>query len=120
MAILPQMDMETLHIGKSNRGKLHMNTGTLISQTKTGLRNTLPVKKIAAKRSDQYLMRMPPGLRKKIQLRADINGRSLNTEIICAIYEHMERFNRLDDLEDRIQKIENVLTVDEILRRKKC
>lgn len=40
---------------------------------------------IANKDADQYLLRLPDGLREQIRERADANGRSMNTEIIAAL-----------------------------------
>ena len=42
-------------------------------------------KKIAGKDADQYMLRLPDGLRDRVAKRATENGRSMNTEIIEAI-----------------------------------
>jgi hypothetical protein len=52
-------------------------------------------KKIAAKDADQYMLRLPPGLRDKVAARAAENGRSMNTEIIDAIEKHLKDADRI-------------------------
>ena len=47
------------------------------------------MKKIASKNADQYMFRLPPGLRDQVARRAAENGRSMNTEIIDAIENHL-------------------------------
>jgi plasmid stability protein len=61
---------------------------------------------IARKGDDQYMVRLPDGLRSRIKRRAAVNGRSLNSEIVDAIERHLERGDRLDELERRIAKLE--------------
>jgi predicted HicB family RNase H-like nuclease len=53
---------------------------------------------IATKKADQFLLRFPPGLRARLAGRAASSGRSLNTEIIVAIEQHLEGASRLDVL----------------------
>jgi len=45
---------------------------------------------IASRGDDQYMLHLPAGLRERIRLRAQVSGRSLNTEIIVAIERHLE------------------------------
>jgi predicted DNA-binding protein len=61
---------------------------------------------IASKGGDQYMLRLPDGLRERLKRRAAVSGRSLNTEIVDAIERHLERGDRLDELERRIAKLE--------------
>jgi plasmid stability protein len=61
---------------------------------------------IARKGDDPYMVRLPDGLRERIKRRAAVNGRSLNSEIVDAIERHLERGDRLDELERRIVKLE--------------
>ena len=61
---------------------------------------------IASKGDDQYMLRLPDGLRERIKHRAAVNGRSLNTEIVDAIERHLERGDRLDEFERRLAKLE--------------
>ena len=57
-----------------------------------------PIKKIAAKDADQYMLRLPPGLRDRVASRAADNGRSMNTEIVEAIEKHLTRAARVTQL----------------------
>jgi predicted DNA-binding protein len=61
---------------------------------------------IARKGDDQYMLRLPDGLRGRIKQHAAVNGRSLNSEIVDAIERHLERGDRLEELERRIAKLE--------------
>jgi hypothetical protein len=54
--------------------------------------------KIAAKGADQYMLRLPPGLRDRVAKRAGENGRSINTEIIDAIEKHLVGADRIAQL----------------------
>jgi len=62
------------------------------------------VKKIAAKDADQYMLRLPPGLRDQVARRAAENGRSMNTEIIDAIEKHLKGADRLTQLWEAFEK----------------
>ena len=62
------------------------------------------VKKIAAKDADQYMLRLPPGLRNQVARRAAENGRSMNTEIIDAIEKHLRDADRITKLWDLFEK----------------
>jgi hypothetical protein len=61
-------------------------------------------KKIAAKDADQYMLRLPPGLRDRVARRAAENGRSMNTEIVEAIEEHLTRADRVTQLWELFRK----------------
>jgi plasmid stability protein len=56
------------------------------------------MKKIAAKDADQYMLRLPPGLRDRVARRAAKNGRSMNTEIVEAIEQHLTGADRVTQL----------------------
>jgi plasmid stability protein len=56
------------------------------------------IKKIAAKDADQYMLRLPPGLRNRLARRAAENGRSMNTEIVAAIEQHLTSADRVTQL----------------------
>jgi hypothetical protein len=56
------------------------------------------VKKIAAKDADQYMLRLPPGLRDRVARRAEENGRSMNTEIVAAIEQYLTSADRVTQL----------------------
>jgi predicted DNA-binding protein len=61
-------------------------------------------KKIAAKDADQYMLRLPPGLRDRVARRAAENGRSMNTEIIDAIENHLKGADRITQLWEIFEK----------------
>jgi hypothetical protein len=63
-----------------------------------------PTKKIAAADADQYMLRLPPGLRDRVARRAGENGRSMNTEIIDAIEKHLKGADRITQLWDILEK----------------
>jgi len=62
------------------------------------------LKKIAAKDADQYMLRLPPGLRDRIASRAAQNGRSMNTEIVEAIEKYLEGSDRMTRVWEFIEK----------------
>ena len=64
---------------------------------------------IASKGGDQYMLRLPDGLRERAKRRAADNGRSLNTEIVAALERHLESGDRLAELERRVAKLEQRL-----------
>jgi predicted DNA-binding protein len=61
-------------------------------------------KKIAAKDADHYQIRLPPGLRDRVAQRAADNGRSMNTEIIEAIEQHLTGADRVSQLSEIFTK----------------
>jgi predicted DNA-binding protein len=74
-----------------------------------------PAKKIAGKDADQYMLRLPPGLRDRVAHRAAESGRSMNTEIVEAIEKHLEGADRMTRLWEFIEKHrENVEALDHI------
>jgi Arc-like DNA binding domain len=60
--------------------------------------------KIAGKDAEQYMLRLPAGLRDKVARRAAENGRSMNTEIIDAIEKHLEGTDRISQLWEMFEK----------------
>jgi predicted DNA-binding protein len=58
--------------------------------------------KIAAKRhsreGDQYMIRMPPGLRERVAAQAAANGRSISAEIVDAIEQYLQRSDRITQI----------------------
>lgn len=62
------------------------------------------IEKKAGRGSDQYMIRLPDGMRDAIAKRADGNDRSMNAEIISAIRKHLDGANRFDELEAFIEK----------------
>jgi len=61
-------------------------------------------KKIAGKDADQYMLRLPDGLRDRVAKRATENGRSMNTEIIEAIEKHLRDADRVTQLWDLFEQ----------------
>lgn len=73
-------------------------------------------------RADQYLIRLPDGMRSRLSQLADANGRSMNAEIVSALEQHLAGSDRssaieatihnhqrtLRELESRIQTLESV------------
>lgn len=62
------------------------------------------------KNAEQYLLKMPPGTRKKLNRAADESGRSVNTEIVCAIEDHLTKPTRLERIEQRLSVLEEEMT----------
>jgi hypothetical protein len=60
-----------------------------------------------SRNGDQYLMRLPPGMRADLNKRADQSGRSVNTEIVMAIINHLKTPTRLDMIERRLDALES-------------
>jgi predicted DNA-binding protein len=60
--------------------------------------------KIAGKDAEQYMLRLPAGLRDRVARRATENGRSMNTEIIDAIEKHLEGTDRISQLWEMFQE----------------
>lgn len=67
-------------------------------------------RKIAAKGAEQYMLRLPFGLRAGLARRAAENGRSMNTEIVDAVQKHLAS----GSLESRVTALE--AQVVELLR----
>jgi len=73
------------------------------------------VNKIATKGAEQYMLRLPPGLRDSVARRAAENGRSMNTEIIEAIEKHLRDADRVTQLWEVFGKHrENIEALDSI------
>jgi len=64
-----------------------------------------PVGKMAAKRADQYMLRFPDGMRENLAKLATANGRSMNTEIIAALEKHLERDDKITELNYEIEQL---------------
>ena len=58
------------------------------------LRMAKKVAKAQAREGDQYMMRMPPGLRERVAQRAAANGRSMSAEIVDMIEQSLQRADR--------------------------
>lgn len=64
------------------------------------------VKKSGQRSGDQYMLRMPPGLRERVAKRAAENGRSMSSEIIDAIEKHLEEADRFNEVRTFLEKYE--------------
>ena len=47
-----------------------------------------------ARGSDQFMLRLPDGMRDRVKAAADESGRSMNAEIIVAIARHLHYFEK--------------------------
>ena len=61
--------------------------------------------KQARRGADQYMVRFPEGLRDRLAKIAAANGRSMNTEIVAALQNHLERGDRLAEIENQIAEM---------------
>ena len=61
---------------------------------------------MVARDSDQYMLRLPDGLRDRLKAMADANGRSLNSEIVALIERGLGDGDRLAQLERRVTMLE--------------
>ncbi|MEY9121312.1 Arc family DNA-binding protein [Bradyrhizobium yuanmingense] len=66
-------------------------------------------------RTDQYLIRLPDGMRLKLSKLAEANGRSMNAEIVSALEQHLTGSDRLSAIESSIQNHDR--TVQELAAR---
>ena len=64
---------------------------------------------IASRRDKQYMLRMPAQMHARVAKLAQSNGHSINTEIVGAIMQTLERGTRLDQLERRIEHLEKLI-----------
>jgi uncharacterized coiled-coil protein SlyX len=64
-----------------------------------------PVGKMVGKRADQYMLRFPDGMRENLAKLATANGRSMNTEIIAALEKHLERDDKISELDQEIEQL---------------
>jgi predicted HicB family RNase H-like nuclease len=74
-------------------------------------------KKIAAKDADQYMLRLPTGLRDRVARRAAENGRSMNTEIIDAIEKHLLDADRVTQLWEAFESHRENIEALDLIRR---
>jgi hypothetical protein len=69
--------------------------------------------------SDQFILRFPEGMRKRISSLADANGRSMNAEIIARLKIFFEIDRGLDAVWEKLKVLERKLGDEERLNRKK-
>lgn len=75
------------------------------------------VAKPPAREGDQYMIRMPPGLRERISQRAAANGRSTSAEIVDAIEKHLEGADRITQIWDILKKYQQDIEDVGLIRR---
>ena len=63
------------------------------------------VGKMVGKRAAQYMLRFPDGMRENLAKLATANGRSMNTEIIAALEKHLERDDKITELNYEIEQL---------------
>lgn len=70
----------------------------------------------AGRGSDIVMARLPDGLKARITALAEANGRSMNSEIIDAILQHLDRPTKLDEIASFVEKYRKTIErVDEII-----
>jgi len=62
------------------------------------VRRTTRAKRAAVREGDQYLLRLPPGMRERLEQRAAENGRSMSAEVVEAIEKHLLAADRVTQL----------------------
>lgn len=63
----------------------------------------------ASRKLDQYIVRFPDGMRDRLKLEAEANGRSLNAEIISRLEGSFENDDLLKDHEARLCRLESAV-----------
>jgi hypothetical protein len=64
-------------------------------------------------KSDQYLLRLPPGLRGKLQKAADTNARSLNAEIVDCLERSLDAPYEEREAAREIERLKNSLAYEQ-------
>ena len=67
------------------------------------------VKKTAGRGSDQYMLRLPEGMRGIIARLAEANGRSINSEIVDALAKHIMGKDLITDLANKVGEMEEMI-----------
>jgi predicted DNA-binding protein len=65
---------------------------------------------MSSRAGDQFMMRMPPGMRARLQREADKNRRPLAAEVIDAIRKHLDSPTILEHLDERLRRVEDMVT----------
>jgi hypothetical protein len=77
---------------------------------------TTRAKRTAVREGDQYLLRLPPGMRERLEQRAAANGRAMAAEVIEAIEKHLTSADRVTQLWETFAKHqENIEAIPVIL-----
>ena len=59
--------------------------------------------------SDQFIVRLPAGMRDRIAEMADRQGRSMNSEVIDALEKHIEMNQDFWTLTERVERLEDIV-----------
>jgi hypothetical protein len=67
-----------------------------------------------AKKQDQFIVRLPDGMRNKVKESAELNNRSMNAEIIAGLEDWLSRKDQ-DELEaNNLRKAEDMIKTERI------
>lgn len=66
-------------------------------------------KKVVGRGADQFVVRLPTGMRQQIAKMAGANARSMNTEIILALEKHIEDGDPITELREKVDKLEEMV-----------
>jgi hypothetical protein len=70
-----------------------------------------------AKKQDQFIVRLPDGMRNKVKESAELNNRSMNAEIIAGLEDWLSRKDQ-DELEaNNLRNAEDMIMVERIDER---
>ncbi|MGA2057952.1 MAG: Arc family DNA-binding protein [Bradyrhizobium sp.] len=62
---------------------------------------------LTGRASDKFILRLPDGMRAKIQALAEQKGRSMNSEIVAALEKYIEADDSIGLVWDAIEEIQN-------------
>jgi predicted DNA-binding protein len=65
--------------------------------------------KKVTRREDQFVVRLPAGMRDRIAAVAANNGRSMNAEIVKALEKHLENDDTLTVLWEKVERLEAMI-----------
>jgi hypothetical protein len=69
-------------------------------------------------KSEQFMVRMPLGLRAKIAALASANGRSMNSEVVAALENHLGSSDRLTEISDFVEDHrDNITALSELYNK---
>jgi hypothetical protein len=69
-----------------------------------GVARKVAAKRVSERSGDQYLIRLPPGLRDRIVRRAAQSGRSVSAEIVEAIEKHLDAADFIAEMREFIEQ----------------
>ena len=65
-----------------------------------------------SRKQDQFIVRLPDGMRDRIKAEADANNRSMNAEIVAMIEEQLNKPNKQDGLLQMLRQIAEKLDAE--------